>query len=252
MTIFTYPRRLFEYLCDRQGYGVRFYKKREEKPGYEFCFPKATYAPWSTDGAFREFYAQVRPNTLVDVYRCYELWQLVAESRHVPGVLIEVGVWKGGTAAVIARRARDCGIREPLYACDTFRGVVKAGPKDSSYRGGEHGDASREEVSRLLDGLRLDNVTILEGVFPDDTAHLIGDRDRAVRFCHIDVDVYDSARDIFSWLWPRLSPGGMVVFDDYGFDATDGITRLVNEMRGRDDRLVIHNVNGHGIVVKLR
>jgi hypothetical protein len=28
------------------------------------------------------------------------------------------------------------------------------------------------------------------------------------------------------------------------------VTEFVNEQRGRDDRLVLHNLNGHGIVVK--
>jgi O-methyltransferase len=51
-------------------------------------------------------------------------------------------------------------------------------------------------------------------------------------------------------VWPRLSPGGVVVFDDYGFSACPGVTKLVDEQRMRDDRLVLHNLNGHGILVK--
>jgi hypothetical protein len=30
-----------------------------------------------------------------------------------------------------------------------------------------------------------------------------------------------------------------------------GITQMVNEERAKNDRLVIHNLNGHGIVIKL-
>ena len=51
-------------------------------------------------------------------------------------------------------------------------------------------------------------------------------------------------------MWPRLAPGGVVVFDDYGFPACPGVTRFVDEQRLLDDRLVVHNLNGHGIVVK--
>jgi O-methyltransferase len=43
--------------------------------------------------------------------------------------------------------------------------------------------------------MNLDNVEILEGVFPDQTGHLVENEE--FRFCHIDVDVYQSANDIF-------------------------------------------------------
>jgi O-methyltransferase len=91
-------------------------------------------------------------------------------------------------------------------------------------------------------------VQLLQGIFPDDTAHVVGER--ALRLCHIDVDVYQSAKDVFAWAWPRMSPGGVVVFDDYGCAATPGVTQFVNEQRSLTDRLVVHNLNGHGIVVK--
>jgi O-methyltransferase len=42
----------------------------------------------------------------------------------------------------------------------------------------------------------------------------------------------------------------VAVFDDYGFPACPGVTRFVDEQRCRKDRLVLHNLNGHGIVVK--
>ena len=89
---------------------------------------------------------------------------------------------------------------------------------------------------------------MLEGIFPEETAS--GIADQRFRLCHIDVDVYKSASDVFEWAWPRLASGGMAVFDDYGFPACPGVTRFVDEQRGQPDRLVLHNLNGHGIIVK--
>jgi len=68
--------------------------------------------------------------------------------------------------------------------------------------------------------------------------------------CHIDVDTYDSAKDIVEWVWPRLSVGGAVVFDDYGFVRCEGVTKLVNELSSDNDKLFIHNLNGHGLIFK--
>jgi O-methyltransferase len=38
-------------------------------------------------------------NTFVDVYRLYELWQVLEQVAHLDGDILEVGVWRGGQAA---------------------------------------------------------------------------------------------------------------------------------------------------------
>ncbi len=212
------------------------------------AFPISSYAPWQADEDFQRVYQEVRKNTFVDEWRCYELWSLVAELLEIPGAILEVGVWRGGSGALMASHAAALGIDDTVYLCDTWRGVVKTGEHDTYYADGSHNDTSREIVAGVVGGLGLRNIELLEGVFPDETG---GDVEaEALRLCHIDVDVYRSAKDVFVWAWPRLSSGGVVVFDDYGFPGCPGVTKFVDEQRGLDDRLVLHNLNGHGIVVK--
>jgi O-methyltransferase len=69
-------------------------------------------------------------------------------------------------------------------------------------------------------------------------------------FVHIDVDVYQSAKETFEFAWPRMPAGAIAVFDDYGFMSCDGIPKLLAEYRGGAGKLVIHNLNGHAMVVK--
>jgi O-methyltransferase len=208
---------------------------------YEQSFPMATYAPWLSDKRFCEVFARIRSNTFVDKYRCYELWELVRQIEHLPGSVLEVGVWRGGTGCLLAANTS-----KPVILCDTFSGVVKASAKDSKYHGGEHSDCSRSMVEQLALGLNV-NVDIREGIFPDDFPELARG---AFSFVHIDVDVYQSAKEILNSVWPNMPTGGIVVFDDYGFDNCDGITKLVNEFRGRPNTLLIHNLNGHAVMVK--
>ena len=47
-----------------------------------------------------------------------------------------------------------------------------------------------------------------------------------------------------------LVPGVMIVYDDYGGDTTPGIARYVNAQLPLKDRTVLHNLNGHAIVIK--
>jgi len=220
-------------------------------PAYQAVNPAATYSPWNKDAAFIGMYAAIRGFTLVDRYRCFELWRLVEQSSKLPfGNLVEIGVWRGGTGALIAGQAKRCGIADRVFLCDTFTGVVKAGPQDSAYKGGEHHDTTRQVVENLVyKQINLDNVEVMEGVFPDQTGHVI--ENLQFRFCHIDVDVYQSAKDIDEWIWSKMVHGGIIVYDDYGFQGCDGVTKYVEEQMPYKDRLVIHNLNGHAIVVKL-
>jgi O-methyltransferase len=217
---------------------------------YEPILPQAQYAPWNADPAFEQVYATIKGRTLVDVYRCWELWTLVDQTARLGGSIIEVGVWRGGTGALMAKRLVLSGSTKPIYLCDTFTGVVKAGAQDSVYKGGEHADTSAAVVTGLLKELGVANGRILQGIFPEDTAGQVPATER-FGLCHIDVDVYQSASDVFDWVWDKLLPGGVVVFDDYGFEQCRGIRKFVDEQRGKRDRLVMHNLNGHGLVLKL-
>lgn len=213
---------------------------------HQRVMPMATYSPWLSDPEFINIFNGIVPNhTLVDKYRCFELWMLGKQMRGVEGDLLEVGVWRGGTGAVLAKSVLGSG--KKVYLADTFTGVVKAGERDTRYVGGEHADTSRQLVEDLLKGFGLENTVILEGIFPDDTAHEVGGK---IAMLHCDVDVYQSAKDVVDWVLPRLSQGGVIVFDDYGFTSCEGVTRLVNEYRARPEFMFFHNLNGHGILYK--
>jgi O-methyltransferase len=233
------------------GVHVRYMPRLINKgPDYEVVLPHATYSPWNLDEAFTSAYSQIKDATLVDKYRCFELWRLVEQCAKLEsGALIEIGVWRGGTAALIATQAKNLGLRDKIYACDTFSGIVKAGEEDPFYLGGEHAATSQRSVEELFyDVLNLDNIEVLTGIFPEETGGQV--ENLKFRFCHIDVDVYQSAKDVAEWVWERLVPGGIIVYDDYGGDTTPGIARYVDPQLRLKDRTVLHNLNGHAIVIK--
>jgi O-methyltransferase len=205
-----------------------------------------TYSPWLSDAEFLSAYEIVKKFTLVDRERCYELWDFAKQSVKINGAIIEVGVWRGGTGCLLAMSAPT----KSVYLADTFQGVVKAGKNDIRYKGGEHADTSVQMVTRLLSLAQVDNVRLLNGIFPDETAAGL---EGPISLLHVDVDTYQSAKDIVEWALPRLPVGAKIVFDDYGFYESGGITRLVNELReslGSFD--FVYNLNGHAILIRTR
>jgi O-methyltransferase len=218
---------------------------------HELVVPmSSTYAPWYDDLEFRSTYDAIKGASFVDQYKCYELWEQLGQLSSVPGDILEVGVWRGGTGVLMARRAQLKGLDARVFLADTFAGVAKAGAEDPWYRGGEHADTSPEMVTELAVRMGVD-VELLVGMFPDETSDRVADV--RLRLVHIDVDVYNSARDTLEWAWPRLSVGGVVIFDDYGSFECEGVATLGRELFDADlagGRLV-HNLNGHLMLYKL-
>jgi O-methyltransferase len=222
--------------------------KKQNDLSYQCIVPNSSYSPWYDDSEFMETYNKVKPNTLVDIYRCFELWNYVKRNSKLEGAIVEIGVWRGGTGAILAQADRN-NPNSYIILADTFEGVVKASSVDTIYKGGEHSDTSETIVNDLMKGLKLSNYKILKGIFPD-KANLDDDRDLKIKLCHIDVDTYQSAKDIFNYVWEKMVKGGAVIFDDYGFWGCEGVTNLGNEIH-RSDAVFIHNLNGHAIFVKI-
>jgi O-methyltransferase len=209
-----------------------------------------TLSPWFGDEEFTRWHRMTDGYTLVDGYRCWELYQMVKETANVPGDILEVGVWRGGTGLILAAAAQKLAPNKMVWLADTFTGVVKAGDKDTVYTGGEHADTSFETASELIRKTGVGNYCFLNGIFPEETAATIDIVTNKISLCHIDVDVYQSGLDIVNWLKPRMYPGAIIVFDDYGCVNCVGITTLVDELRETGEWIYIYNVNGHGILIK--
>ena len=211
------------------------------------AWSESDYPRHLTDPVFAKVEKLTRPYTLVDILRRHEIWVQVGQSAKLgDGDILEVGVWRGGTGLLIAEAMRHFGVSGTLYLADTFTGVVKAGDNDSRYSGGEHADVTRADVETLFE-IHGHVVRILTGIFPEDTGDDFHGR---IKLLHIDVDVYQSARDVVEWCFDRIVPGGIVIFDDYGFLGTDGVTRLCEEYEIDPRFLFIANTNGHAILIK--
>lgn len=142
----------------------------------------------------------------------------------VPGDLIECGCWRGGVAILMRAVMKAHGADErTVYAADSFQGVpppsADAYPADAgdlNYTA-EQLAISLEEVRANFEryGLLDDGVRFLEGWFKD-TLPTVADRDWSV--IRLDGDLYESTMDGLANLYPRLSPGGFLIIDDYGWD----------------------------------
>jgi O-methyltransferase len=200
--------------------------------------------PWKNDPAFRAVYDQVKRRTLVDCPRCYILWQCARQACAVEGAAAELGVYRGGTARLLA--AAFAPSKKPLHLFDTFEGMPTVDPARDRHAQGDFAHTSLESVRSFLSD--FGSVRFYVGRFPETAVDLGADR---FAFVHVDADIYRSVLDACEFFYPRLTPGGIVVFDDYGFATCPGATRAVDEFFAHTPEVPLYLPTGQCVVAKL-
>ena len=163
-------------------------------------------------------------HTMVGTARLRNLASLVDRtlSENIPGDYIETGVWRGGSSilmrAILAAR-EETGRR--VYLADSFEGLPP--PKPDLYPQ-DKGDTlhaypqlaiSLEQVKDNFAryGLLDDQVMFVKGFFDQTLPKLEAGPFALLR---LDGDMYESTIVALESLYPRLSPGGFIIIDDYG------------------------------------
>lgn len=175
--------------------------------------------------------------TMIGLKRLDNLQSCISDvlARDVPGDLIETGVWRGG-AVIFMRAVLEAygDRRRTVWVADSFRGLPKP---DAALHPDDAEDALWSEsdlavsLEQVKDNFRryglLDNqVRFLPGWFKDTLPSAPIERLSILR---LDGDLYESTMTALEALYPRLSPGGYVIVDDY--HAVRGCRRAVDDFR---------------------
>ena len=145
----------------------------------------------------------------------------------VEGDFAEFGVWKGGVCYAVAKRWGPEAHRR-ILGFDSFRGLPEPNAqRDGALQAGVFGDVDLAEIRAFMNAGGVGaQVELIEGWF-EDTIGAIDNRRLAL--CHIDADCYDSVRLALERAWPRMTPGGYIIFDDYLAPMCAGATIAVEE-----------------------
>lgn len=158
----------------------------------------------------------------------------------VPGNVIECGSFLCGTTACMALHLQRQNCDKQIYACDTFEGfdpsefarerhAGDAGP------GHDFSDNDLAYVQRKLQRLSVSHqITLVKGLFHETLESVPG----PFAFSFIDCDLCDSLLYAVRTVWPRLSPGGCCVFDDYENDCFRGATKAIETFLGEHSQSI--------------
>jgi predicted O-methyltransferase YrrM len=168
---------------------------------------------------------------LRDPVRLVQFMSLLEIANAAPeGDYLEIGTHRGQSAKVIFT------LMDPtrtLFCIDTFDGFVERDlaverriNPSCTWRVGNFLETSCEYVGTYVgDGMTPSNFKPIKGWFPSAYEGL---EDRRWRFIHLDVDLYEPTRVALEMLWPKLVPGGVMVFHDYENSGFPGVKLAVD------------------------
>ena len=161
--------------------------------------------------------------TMIGVKGLDNLQRCVETVLHegIPGDLVETGVWRGGACILMRGILKAHGVTDrKVWVADSFQGLP---PPDAARYPADAGDLHHtrtplaiplDEVKRNFSmyGLLDDQVRFLPGFFRDTLPSAPIEKLALLR---LDGDMYEATIQSLENLYPKLSPGGVVIIDDY-------------------------------------
>jgi O-methyltransferase len=182
-----------------------------------------------------------------------DLLSKVIENK-VPGDFIETGVWRGGACIFARGICRAYGENNrTIWVADSFEGLPK--PNEKKYKADVKDKHYKIDLLAVtLDqvkanfkcyGLLDEQVKFLKGWFKETlpTAPI-----EKLAILRLDGDMYESTMDALVSLYPKVSPGGYVIVDDY--HDIQGCKLAINDYmtnHAAGETLNIQEIDGHGI-----
>lgn len=175
------------------------------------------------------------------------LWRIVTlvwaarQALRVEGDFVECGCYKGNSARIISEVVGFADLSRHYYLYDLFQ-HDESMPHHSML---EHSDTLVDQVrARFSD---MSNVTITQGRVPDSLAVAAPEK---IAFMHLDLNNAEAEIGALEVLFDRISPGGILVLDDYGWLAYQAQLQAESRWMAERGYRILELPTGQGLVIK--
>jgi len=220
-------------------------------------------AAFADDEVFRAALAEARSSTGANQYASPDgiSWRyntLIWAARSclsVPGDFVECGVYRGDMTWMITRNVAMKNSGKVFYLYDTFSGFDTRYSSEADFSGGRQAfDATNNEYRApgIEDQVRKrfhgdDYIVITKGVVPD-ILHCVAPRQ--IAFLHLDMNSPGAEVGALEVLFERISPNGLIVFDDYGWKIFQSLKTRLDEFMKDRGQFIMELPTGQGLMIK--
>jgi O-methyltransferase len=170
------------------------------------------------------------------------------------GDFVECGVFKGDMAWVVLKSVGDAAL-PTYYLYDSFEGFSQdySSPEDYPLNPGFLDFANKHYREKgMYEYVRarfapFQNVKVIKGFLPEALDVACPER---IGFLHVDLNSPRAEVAVLERLFDRVSPGGAVVFDDYGWKLFEKQKLAEDEFMRSRGYEILELPTGQGLVVK--
>ncbi|PLX66986.1 MAG: hypothetical protein C0603_09970 [Denitrovibrio sp.] len=183
-------------------------------------------------------------------WRCYTVCWAAEHAMNIEGDFIEFGVDRGGLSTAVISYTNFEKTDKNFFLVDTYQGLVEdyISEKEQELNivaDGRYPDCWDEVSNRFS---KYDNVKPIRGAVPDVLPE-IENLDK-VSYCSIDMNCAAPEVAALEYVWPKLSNGGLIIFDDYGFPKHQVQRDSLDEIASGFGRSIYTLPTGQGLLVK--
>lgn len=183
------------------------------------------------------------------------LWAAANASR-LDGDFVECGVSYGFLSSAVMEFLDWDRLGKTFYLLDTFAGVDprfitaderRAGALKKSQQWLRYGFYANSVDSVRANFAQWENQRIVVGAVPDTLDQVDA---HAVAYLHIDMNCAAPEVGALRFFWPRLSPGALVLLDDYAFAGAEEQRRAMDDLASELDVPICALPTGQGLLIK--
>jgi hypothetical protein len=185
----------------------------------------------STADWMEHFPAYIGHMALNRALTLYEYYKLV---KGVAGHIAEIGVYKGAGTLMFAKLVRifESESLTQVHGFDWFQGTGKGSGNDTGLvpEGGYQSDEELLmkiiEMQGLNDIVRIHNFDLTKNLQNFMTAY----KHLQFKLCFMDAGMYEVMSASIPLFWERLTPGGIMIFDQFSHELGPGETIAIREL----------------------
>lgn len=160
--------------------------------------------------------------------------EAVVKTADIPGDIVQCGVYRGASIGTLALLAKKIGVSKKIWGLDSFEGLPVASKHDTVK--GVLAEKSTQEywadtdvrrVEQLMKDIGVaESVRFIQGFYQETLPH---SPVATIALLILDCDLYQSYRECLQFLYPKVSPEGIIIFDEYYSPPYPGARKAIDE-----------------------
>lgn len=144
--------------------------------------------------------------------------------------IVEFGSYRGGSALFMATLLAELYPDAKVYALDTFEGMPETDQGKDLHNAGDFRDTSLDSIHAAVKRLGLSNNIVLVKGLVEDTAVATYKMAGHFGLAHLDLDIYPALKYSQDSVWPYMTKGGYLIYDDANVASCIGATQAAEEL----------------------